>query len=300
MYTCMGASKWNGLSLSLCVYIYTRLLYFITKTKKPRFCSCGKKNLFVVKTLFHELPLTNSTHSRTPTNELNLLTLLTLLTNPTNELNLLTNPTNAINLLNPLNLLHIYIYAYVSIQEWEAMIRKNCDENIRPYNFDPMNYVIESGQFSIEFVLYKMHSVQFWSVELYMCSLYVFFRRLHEAPRDGGAHAQDDWVEYTVPPGRWLHSGSNSPSSSSFYHHHHLFLLLTWSIQCLQDAGFTGMNDVAVWRRNISLSYWSLKQSVLQVLSRCDYVLLECILYICALYTCHVTLWLDIAKMFSL
>ena len=110
------------------------------------------------------------------------------------------------------------------------MIRKNCDENIRPYNFDPMNYVIESGQFSIEFVLYKMRSVQFWSVELYVCSLYVFFRRLHEAPRDGGAHAQDDWVEYTVPPGRWLHSGSNSPSSSSFYHHHHLLLLLTWSI----------------------------------------------------------------------
>jgi hypothetical protein len=32
----------------------SRLLYFIIKTKKPRFCSCGKKNLFVVKNLSHE------------------------------------------------------------------------------------------------------------------------------------------------------------------------------------------------------------------------------------------------------
>jgi hypothetical protein len=41
---------------------------------------------------------------------------------------------------------------------------------------------------------------------LYVFSIYVFCRRLHEAPRDDGAHARDDQVEYTVPPGRWLHS----------------------------------------------------------------------------------------------
>ena len=26
------------------------------------------------------------------------------------------------------------------------MIRRNCDENIRPHNFDPMEYVIQSGE----------------------------------------------------------------------------------------------------------------------------------------------------------
>jgi hypothetical protein len=35
-------------------HIASRLLYLIIKTKKAKFCSCGKKNLFVVKNLSHE------------------------------------------------------------------------------------------------------------------------------------------------------------------------------------------------------------------------------------------------------
>ena len=64
----------------------------------------------MVKTLFHELPLTNSTYSRYSRYS------RIPLTNPTNELNLLTNSRDFvysryfINLLNPLNLLYIYIY----------------------------------------------------------------------------------------------------------------------------------------------------------------------------------------------
>jgi hypothetical protein len=113
---------------------------------------------------------------------------------------------------------------------------------------------------------------------LYMCSLYVFSRRLLEAPRDGGAHAQDDWVEYTVPPGRWLHSGSNSSSSSSYHHHHLLLLLLMWSIQCLQDACFT-----LLWM--VWLCGGGIHHCLIGVWSRC--------------YSSRVTMWLCITRMYS-